>query len=150
MRKARCNLLMVSHVIYLVVVMVKASIKQTKHMTYTSLTIWMTRRERAQMVRLPILIVGQLMEVEVSHSAARKFSTGDPLYSSLRRSAMQSLVLFLTFVVSYFQEQWGLLSFPFMTRRPTKSQFLKKIGKKSLTLSRSGPKSPYGCVKLTV
>ena len=46
------------------------------------------------------------------HSAARNFSRGNALYSSLWRSAMRSLVLFLTFV-SYFQEQWGLLCLPF-------------------------------------
>ena len=76
-----------------------------------SLTMWTTTSERAQMVYQPILIVGQLMEASVPHSAEAMHYRGNALYSSLWRSAMRSLVLFLTFV-SYFQEQWGLLCLP--------------------------------------
>ena len=76
------------------------------------------------------------MEAEVPHSTARKFSRGDALYSSLWRSAMQSLVLFLTFVVSYFQEQWGLLSFPFLSWHDDqqKVNFKKIWGKNPLKM----------------
>ena len=128
--------------------LVKDSIKQIKHMMCISLTIWTTTRDRAQMVCQPILIVGQLMEAYVPHSAARKFSRGDALYSSLRRGAMQSLVLFDICVV--FSRAMGVALLSFHDTKTNKKSILKKIGKKSLTLSRSGQKSPYGCVKLTV
>ena len=41
------------------------------------------------------------------HSAARKFSRGDALYSSLRRGAMQSLVLFDICFVCIFKSNGG-------------------------------------------
>ena len=80
------------------------------------------------------------MEAEVLHFAARKFSRGDALYSSLRRSAMQSLVLFLTYVSYVFSRAMGVAFLSF-----------HDDDKQKVNFEKIWVKNPFKkCVKLTI